>query len=163
MSAHGIRQYNAKKVVNRGGRDTPSHNAIEVLGANIGNSLNCEELFDTCAFEGNGVNHGSECLLDIRCATDGGAAYDLARCCGISMSNTFGVDGGFASRSINDCFRLLQGLSTYGQLGGVRGKCCKDISGQSAEDAIVCDAGDRDCWMRDERRINGTAKGGRIE
>ena len=44
MSAHGIRRYSAKKVVNRGGRDTPSHNAIEVLGANVGNSLNCEKL-----------------------------------------------------------------------------------------------------------------------
>ena len=163
MSAHGIRRYSAKKVVNHGGRDTPSHNAIEVLGANVGNSLNCEKLFDACAFEGDGVNHGGECLLDVRCATNGGAAYDEARCCGISMSNTFSVDGGFASGSINDCFRLLQGLSTFGQLGGVRGKCCKDISGQSTEDAIVYNAADSDCRMQDERCINGATKGGRVE
>ena len=111
MSAHGIRRYNTKKVVNRGGRDTPSHDAIEVLGANVGDFLNCEKLFDTCAFEGDGVNHSGECLLDVRCATDGGAAYDEARCCGISMSNTFGVDGGFASGSVNDCYLSKETLS----------------------------------------------------
>ena len=123
----------------------------------------CKDLFNTCAFEGDGVNHGSECLLDVRCATDGGAAYDEARYCGISVCNTFGVDGGFASGSINDCFRLLQGLSTFGQLGGVRGKYCKDIGERSAEDAIVCNAADSDCRMQDERCINGATKGGRIE
>ena len=79
------------------------------------------------------------------------------------MGNTFGVDGGFASRSVNDRFRLLQGLSTFGQLGGVRGKCCKDISGRSTEDAIVCNASDSDCRMQNERCINGATKSGRVE